>query len=479
MLCSDAVFVRRAHLDVIGTLPTAQEARDFIQNKNANKRLVLVNQLLEREEFTDYWAMKWSDLLRVKAEFPINLWPNAAQAYYLWIRTSIWENKPYDRFVRELLTSSGSNFRVPPVNFYRAMQNKEADGIATTVALTFLGSRAEFWPKHYLPGMKAFFSQIGYKATSEWKEEIVFWDPSKAITRVTNSASEESANRLAQVAVFPDGTQITLPTETDPREVFANWLITPENPWFGLNIVNRVWSWLLGRGVIHEPDDIRSNNPARNHELLEYLKRELIAHRYDLKHIYRLILTSRAYQVSSMPKLNIPAEGSFLRYPVRRMEAEVLIDAICQITGTSELYTSAIPEPFTVIPEGMRSIALPDGSINSPFLELFGRPPRDTGMESERVNRTLPSQRLHMLNSSHILRKIEESSRLRAVMDGKRQQPQEIVRELYLKVLSRFPTNEELNAVSAYTNSGVVKSREVFVDLVWALMNTPEFLYRH
>ncbi len=196
-LCSDAVFVRRVYLDVIGTLPTADEARQFLADRNPQKRPALVDRLLERKEFADYWAMKWSDLLRIKAEFPINLWPNAAQAYHRWIRTSIQENKPYDRFVRELLTESGSNFRVPPVNFYRALQSREPQAIAQAVALTLMGTRAEKWPKERLAGMAAFFSQIGYKSTAEWKEEIVFFDPGKAVPPSGGSPPP---------AIFPDGT---------------------------------------------------------------------------------------------------------------------------------------------------------------------------------------------------------------------------------------------------------------------------------
>ena len=178
-VCSDGVFVRRAYLDIIGTLPSGYEAREFILDRSPNKRRALVDRLLERDEFADYWAMKWSDVLRIKAEFPINLWPNAAQAYHRWVRTCIKENLPYDQFVRQMLTSSGSNFRVRPVNFYRAMQNREPRGIAQTVALTFMGTRADKWPKDRLAGMAGFFTKVGYKYTAEWKEEIVFFDPAR------------------------------------------------------------------------------------------------------------------------------------------------------------------------------------------------------------------------------------------------------------------------------------------------------------
>ena len=464
-LCSDHEFVRRAYLDVIGTLPTAKEARDFILDKSPKKRSALINSLLERDEFADYWALKWSDLLRVKAEFPINLWPNAVQAYHHWIWSSIKKNIPYDKFVRELLVSNGSNFRVPQVNFYRAMQSKEPEVLAQTVALTFMGERADKWDKKRLSGMAGFFSQVGFKTTAEWKEEIVYFDPNRASMGVR--------------AVFPDGKEAKLSPGKDPREVFADWLIDTKNPWFTRNIVNRVWSWLLGRGIIHEPDDIRPDNPPSNPELLAFLEKELITAKYDLKHIYRLILNSSTYQRSCIPKTDKP-EGAvnFSYYPLRRLEAEVLIDALNQITGTTEKYSSEIPEPFTFVPPEQRSIALADGSITSSFLEMFGRPPRDTGLESERNNSFTAAQRLHLINSSHIQRKIEQSRKLRALMQGKTNMRQ-FTTKFYLTILSRFPTNEEVKVVEEYSKSQRNNRRTVAIDLAWALINSAEFLYRH
>jgi hypothetical protein len=481
--CSDAVFVRRVYLDVIGTLPTAIEAKDFLLDKSPDKRRALIDRLLQREEFVDYWTMKWSDLLRVKAEFPINLWPNAAQAYHRWIRTSLKENKPYDRFVRELLTASGSNFRVGQVNFYRAMQNKDPQGIAQTVALTFMGARADKWPSNQLAGLAAFFSQVGYKSTAEWKEEIVFWDPEKAGREVLDppSGGAHGVTRPAlseTVATFPDGTRAKLTVDRDPREVFADWLIDPKNPWFTRAIANRVWSWLLGRGIIHEPDDIRPDNPPVNPELLAFLEAELVASRFDLKQLYRLILNSKTYQLASIPRSDKPEAGAnFAYYPLRRLDAEVLIDALNQITSTTEKYSSPIPEPFTFIPEDQRSIALPDGSITSPFLELFGRPPRDTGLEAERNNRSAADQRLHLLNSSHIQRKLEQSRMLQYQLQGNRP-VREIATALYLGILSRFPTEPELQTAEAYAQSAASK-REAVIDLAWALINSAEFLHRH
>jgi len=471
--CTDEVFLRRAYLDVIGTLPTPKDVRQFLKDKSPDKRSALIDCLLDREEFADYWAMKWGDLLRVKAEFPINLWPNAAQAYARWIRTSIKENRPYDRFARELLTASGSNFRVPPVNFYRALQTKEPQATAKAVALTFMGERADKWQPDRLAGMAAFFAYVGYKKTQEWKEEIVFFDLVKA-------AKDADAGAM-KAGTFPDGTVRQLSPDRDPREVFADWLLAPGNPWFARCIVNRVWYWFLGRGIIHEPDDIRPDNPPRNPELLAHLERELVAGKYDLKRLFRLILNSRTYQLSCIPRSKHPdAEAHFAYYPVRRLEAEVLIDALCQITGTTEEYSSPIPEPFTFLPQDRRSIALPDGSITSSFLEMFGRPPRDTGLESERSNDPTPAQRLHFLNSSHVRRKIEQSRTLQPLIARGRSSPRGAATELYLLILSRFPTNQELAIVEAYSRrSEETRGTNALVDLAWALLNSTEFLCRH
>ncbi len=464
---SDAVFLRRAYLDTIGTLPTPVEVRAFLTDQSPDKRAQLIDRLLARDEFADYWAMKWSDLLRVKSEFPINLWPNAVQAYHHWIRTSIRDNVPYDQFVRALLTDSGSNFRVPPVNFYRAVQSRESSAIAQAVALTFMGARAELWPKARLAGMAGFFSRIGYKATGEWKEEIVFFDPDKG-----------GVGAGAPAAMFPDGVAARLTADADPRQVFANWLISPENPWFTKSLANRVWFWLMGRGLVQEPDDIRPDNPPSHPELLAYLAQELSASHYDVKHLFRLILNSATYQLSSTPAADGPDDPSvFAHYLVRPIDAEVLIDALCQITGTSEQYSSAIPEPYTFLPENTRAIALADGSITSPFLVTFGRPPRDTGLESERSHTPTAAERLHLLNSSHVQKKVEQSTTLQMAIS--RGDLRQAVTLLYVTILSRTPTDAELKIAAEYAQGSAANRRQAGLDLAWALINTTEFLYRH
>jgi len=499
ILCSDAVFVRRAHLDLTGTLPSAEEAKAFIQSSDKNKRVALIDRLLDRSAHVDYWAMKWSDILRVKAKFPVKVWPNAAQAYHRWVWESIAQNKPYDQFARELLTSSGSNFRVGSVNFYCAIQDKTPEGIAAAAALALMGTRVHFWPEDRRAGMAVFFSQVGYKPTSAWNEEIVFWDPlnstavpgsiapgiesvHKSVT-ATNQIPQALAEPLSEngplAAVFPDGTKTTIPPNRDPREVFADWLIRPENPWLARAIANRTWAWVMGRGIIHEPDDIREDNPPSNPELLAYLEKELVSSGYDLKHLKRLIFTSTAYQFSSIPRFKGPeARANFASYPLRRVEAEVLIDSLNQITGSSDLYTSAISRPYSYFPKDMSAVALADGRVTSSLLTVFGRSARVTGMENERVNELASTQWLQILNSAAIQRKLQSSPKLAALI-GPGNKPNEITERLYLTILSRFPTDADMRVAKEHAKTGVTKRRDVWVDVAWALINSLEFLLRH
>ncbi len=463
--CSDEVFIRRVYLDVIGALPEPSDARRFLQDTSPDKRAALIESLLTGEEFADYWALKWCDVLRVKAEFPINLWPNAVQAYHRWIRDAVKHNRPYDEVARELLTSSGSNFRVPPVNFHRAVQDRTPLGQAEAVALSFMGSRVANWPADRRDGMAAFFSRIAFKKTREWKEEIVYPDlaPGEALE-----------------AAFPDGTQALIQPGDDPRVTFADWLIAPQNPWFARNVVNRIWAWLFGRGIVHEPDDIRPDNPPANPELLAYLEKELVDGGYDLQHVYRLILNSRTYQQSSIPRSDAPeAEALFAHYAVRRLDAEVLIDALDWVGGTGESYSSAIPEPFTFIPEEHRTVELADGSITSSFLQMFGRPSRDTGMASERSNQMTDAQRLYVLNSAAVYKRITSSPWLRRAAIGARGDRGELIRRVYMTLLSREPTPAEMAAVEAYYQTPGLSAGNVATDLAWALVNSMEFLYRH
>jgi len=466
--CSDSVFVRRVHLDTTGTIPTADEARAFIGDRDPDKRAKLIDELLDSDAFADYCAMLWCDRLRIKSEFPINLWPNAVQAYYRWIHTSIRQNKTYDQFVREILTANGSNFRVPPVNFFRAVQDSESGTIAQAAALAFMGVRTERWTEQQQNDLAAFFSDIRFKKSGEWKEEIVYAD----------LFDQSSTNRRPETLVFPDGTKANVPGDTDARVALADWLTRTDNPWFVKNAVNRIWYQLLGRGIIHEPDDIHSGNPAVNPGLLALLEQEFVKSGYDTRQLYRLILNSATYQRSCIPTTDRPeGETQFAHYPLRRLDAEVLIDAVCQVSGTVEEYWSVIPEPFTFIPSEQSSVTLADGSITSAFLEQFGRSPRDTGLASERNNSITSAQKLHLLNSSHVLKKLESVPR--NISRRGRRNPMAHTQELYLSILSRYPTDAELLAIRDYAESAEAKGPQAAIDIAWALINSPEFLYKH
>jgi hypothetical protein len=453
-LCSDAVFVRRVFLDALGTLPRPDEVMAFLLDPRPDRRARLVDALLERDEFADYAALRWGDVLRIKAEFPINLWPNAVQAYHRWLRDALRANRPYDRLVRELLTASGSNVRAPAVNFWRACPGREPPALAQAVALALMGARLESWPADRRDGLAALCSRVAFKATGEWKEEIVQLDPAPAGTLL---------------ALLPDGAAVTVEAGRDPRGAFADWLVRRDNPWFARAAANRIWAWLMGRGIVHEPDDFREDNPPSNPALLRLLAAELARSGYDLRHVYRLILNSATYQQSPLPRSDDPrAEALFAHYLVRRLDAEVLADAICAVTGTTEAYESPIPEPFTFVPEERRTIALADGSITSPFLELFGRPARDTGLWSERNNGVTEAQRLHLLNARDLQARIERAPTLRHGVRG-----------LYLLVLSRPPTAAEAAVAAQYARESGLPRKQAADDLLWALLNSKEFLYAH
>ncbi len=464
--CSDGVFLRRVHLDLIGALPGPAETAAFLADRSPGKRAALVERLFARPEFAEYWALRWCDALRVKSEFPVNLWPNAVQAYHRWVHDAVRDNMPYDRFATALLTSSGSNFRVPPVNFHRGVQGRDAASYAAAAALTFMGTRTALWPETRRRELSAFFSRIVTKPTREWKEEIVLNDPS-ADTPLD--------------AVLPDGTRVRIAAGDDPRRAFAAWLVAPENPWFAKAAANRVWAWIFGRGIVHEPDDLRADNPPSNPALLAHLEREFVLSGYDLRHLIRTIVNSRTYQQSPVPRSDHPdAAALFASYPLRRLDAEVLADAlVATLGGDGEQYSSIIPEPFTFLPVTDRTIALADGSITSRFLETFGRPSRDTGLFSERRNDTTDAQRLHLLNATEIQRRIERSPRVRSALEAARGDRTALVREIYVAVLSRTPEPGETEAALRHFTAGTPSLKPAADDLTWALLNSKEFLHRH
>jgi hypothetical protein len=466
-LCSDAIFIRRLSLDIIGRQPSSSEARMFIELSGPDKRSTQIDSLVNSDGFVEYQVLKWGDLLRSKSEFPSNLWPNAVQAYARWMKESIRDNIPYDQFVMELLVSSGSNFRVPEVNFYRAFQSRDPKNIAESFALIFLGMRpSSKFGDNKVPGdLSPFFSQLKYKKSEEWKEEFVYID--KDISPKTYSVS------------MPGGDKVVLKANTDLRIALVDWLTAKQNPYFAKVMVNRIWFWLMGRGIVNEPDDFRDANPPSNPELLTFLENEFKAHNYDVKYMFRLILNSKTYQRSAVAnESNKSDENLFSHYRIRRLTAEQLIDAICDITDAPETYWSRVPEPFTFLPKDTRAVQLEDGTISTPVLEMFGRPSRDISFESDRNNNLTMKQVLFLLNSTQITDKINKSKKLKLLTDQIASK-EKLIAEIYLLVLNRFPLHSEISIAMTYFAETKKDKYQNTSDLVWALINTKEFLFDH
>jgi hypothetical protein len=475
-LASDEVFLRRVYLDTIGLLPTAEQARAFLAKPDRPR---LIDTLLARSEFNDFWSLKWGDILRIKSEYPVRVWPKAVAVYYQWVHDSLQANQPYDQFARELLTATGSNFRVAPANFVRAVASHDARSLGETAALLFMGARlgcarchahpVESWTMDDDVGLGAFFARVNFKSTQEWKEEVVYPDFKLNL--------KHPRTRAVADARVPGGAPVRVGPEEDPRGLFAAWLTSPENPWFARNIVNRIWFWLLGRGIIHEPDDIRPTNPPVNPELLAYLESELLQHHYDLRQIYRLILNSRTYQLSSEPnQWNAGDVALFSHYQVKRLTAEQMFDAVSQFTETTEKFRSIIPEPYSNWPANYRATQISDGNTECNFLDLFGRPPRDTPYESERNNHVTLKQALYFLNSEQLEGKVTSSPHLKRVLANP---DPEVLDDIYLSSVSRFPTADEKQKLVAFLASKQNARAQAVQDLAWAVLNAKEFEFNH
>jgi len=480
---SDAVWLRRVWLDVTGKLPPAAEVRRFLANRNPRKRQAMIDMLLASESYAGYSAMIYCDMFRVKSEFPINLWPNAVQLYHRYFLEAARYDRPWNQITRELLTANGSNFRVAPANFFRAVADRSPAGRGEAVALSFMGMQTQRWSEADREAFGAFFSRVRTKSTDEWKEEIVYNDPEPC----------------SVTARTPDGHTFVInsPAE-DPRQVFADWLLAEENPWFARSLMNRLWYRIFGRGIIDPADDLqlppdgferflgffglRELPPEPvNPELLDFLASEFRRRNYRIKPMLRLILASDAYNADwrTVPEEQLEAEKLFAVYPVRRMRAEVLLDAIASVTGSFERYTSVIPEPFTFIPPGTPAVWVADGSISTGTLDNFGRPPRDSGKFSERNSTVTESQRLWLMNSGMLYRQLGRA--IRDMRNANRRQWKSKSTELiYLTVLSRYPTAAERKVVAEYT-AGMQQSKrwQASADLLWALFNSKEFIYHH
>ena len=466
-LADDAEYLRRVYLDVLGTLPTPAEARRFLDDKRLDRRARLVEELLRRPEFADFWALQWADLLRVDRSA---LGPKRAYAYYKWIHDSVAANRPLDEFARQILTAKGQLGEEAPANFYK-VANKSGQA-AGTLAQVFLGVRIACAECHHHPfdrwsqddyyGMTAFFSGVGIKKIKN-TETLAVEGPAQA--RNPRTGADISAHPLGE----------RMPAKIEPgdrRSELAEWLTNRRNPWFARNLANRVWAHFLGRGLVDPVDDVRATNPPSNPELLDALAAYLIENKYDLHYLIRSIAASRVYQMSSKPNAtNERDEQNYSRVRFKRIGAEVLLDMVSQTTGVDERFAGA--------PPGTRAIQLWDSKVPHYFLKTFGRPERISACECERHHEPSVAQVLHLLNSPEIQAKLSHEGGYVAKLVNREPADGVLLEELYLTFFSRLPNEKERRAALSYLQEEKNNRREAVEDLAWSMINSLEFVFNH
>lgn len=481
-LSSDEQFVRRVHIDLTGTMPTAAQVLAFLNDKNPNKRDVLIDQLLETPEYSYYFANRWADILRVKRG------NQAARAFgtfsfHNWIRESIAQDKPYDQFVREILAATGDESKAPPTMWYRDLQKPEQ--FVDDTAQLFLGVRMACAQCHHHPyekwsqddywGMAAFFGMLERKTIPVPGAAA---QPGQAGARlvIRNKGTGTVINTRTKTAAAIkalDGPEITLSPGEDPRHRLVDWMVDAKNPFFARSVANRYWAHFFGRGIVDPVDDMRVTNPPSNPALLDALAKELVDSNYSLKHLVKVIVKSRTYQLSSLPnEFNKHDKKSYARYYPRRLSAEVLFDAVSQVTNS--------PTTFPGLPADThaprRAIMLPDESFQSYFLDVFGRPQRISACECERVTEANLAQALHLLNSKEIQDKLARTGG-RADLLAKDARPDaEKVEELFLTALGRRPTGPQLETALRNIEANAKTKKVAYENIIWALINTKEFI---
>jgi hypothetical protein len=474
-LSSDAEFIRRVFLDAAGILPTPEEVRTFLADQAPDKRAKLVDGLLARPEFVDYWSYKWSDLLLVSSR---SLPSNAMWSYYNWIRRNVEANTPWDRMARDLLTASGNTLSNGAANYFVLHKNPVA--ITENVSMTFMGFSItcarchnhplEKWTQKDYYRMANLFSRVAIKNGSDRGDIIVY--PAR-----TGDINHPRLN--VPLAPRPlEGPELPLEAPGDRREAFVNWLVSPENPFFARSLVNRVWKNFMGRGLVEAVDDIRDANPPSNAALFEAVTRDFVAHRFDVRHLVRTIMLSTTYQLTSMATGGNAADMKYhSHYIARRLPAEVILDAISQVTG--------VGEDFPGFP-GRRAMQLPDAAVESYFLSAFGRPPRLTAADSERQQEPSITQALHVINGDTINRKLTASRGLIQELITANAGNEAAIERIYLAALSRYPSADEKTALSAAlaaASTGATGDasarRKALEDLAWAILTGREFLFTH
>lgn len=468
-LCSDEVFVRRAYVDVLGTIPSAEETVSFLSDTDPDKRAKLIDKLLERPEFSELWAMKWAEVLRV-AEIPNVLDRKGMFRYNDWLRQAIMSNTPMDKLVRELLGAEGGNFTNPAANFYVIEQDPLV--IAENVSQVFLGIQLkcaqchnhpfERWTMNDYYSFAAFFAQVGRKPSSDPRESIIFNRGSGEVQHL--NTKQNMAPKFLGGAV-PDL------QGRDRRAVLAEWITSPDNPWFAKNIANRVWAHFLGAGIIDPPDDVRVTNPPTNPKLLEELGAKMIAYNYDLRRLVRDICTSYTYQMSTQPREPENNDArNFSHARVRRLTSEQMLDAIVKVTGTDV--------KFANLPLGSRAVQVAGGNSGVYFLEVFGRPLRETVCTCERRGEPNLAQSLHLINGDTINGAIKGQGGLLDKLLAAETPPDQIIDKLYMAAVSRTPTEEEKAQLNTYVGSAENK-REALEDVFWSMLNSKEFVFNH
>jgi hypothetical protein len=467
---TDSEFVRRVYLDVTGVLPTSDETRAFVWDRDPQKREKLIDALLERPEYVDFWTMKWGDLLRSSRRI---LSEKGMYALHRWIRQSVAENKPWDQFAREVLLARGSGFTEGPANFFRTSRTPE--DLAETTAQIFLGVRVqcarchnhpfEKWTQQQYYQMAAFFARVkGKRGNTD--DELDIYLASSGEVRHPRTGKEMTPTAL-------DAAPIAREYPGDRRRALAEWLTSPENPFFARVIVNRVWRHYMGRGLVEPVDDLRATNPPSNEALFDWLAQDFVRHGYDLKYLMRSILRTEAYQRTARPTRGNERDGKYYsHFLVKRLGAEQLLDALGQATG--------VAERFNGYPAGTRAAQLPDTNVASYFLDVFGRPPRQLTCECERTSEPNIAQALHLMNSAGINDTLAaKNGRVATLLQGGTLgalPPRRIVDELYLAALSRFPTAEESRR-GIQTVATAANRQQAAEDLLWALLNTKEFVF--
>jgi hypothetical protein len=462
----DSVYLRRIYLDLIGTLPTPEEAKQFLDDTSADRRQQLAAALLARPEFADYWALKWADLLHVNRGA---LGHKNANLYYRWIHKSFASNMPFDEFARKIVSAEGALRDNPEGNLYKVVA--KPDEVASALSQVFLGVRIECAQCHHHPfdrwgqddyyGMQAFFTQVKFKSTVRGEVLLATGD-----TKTTHPRTGES--------IFAHGLGEPMPSEEvnhDRRKDFAKWLTADANPWFAKSMTNRVWAHFMGRGIVEPVDDMRLTNPPSNPELLAALADDFKRNGYDLKKLIVSITTSAAYQRSNdVVDSNRGDQRNYSRYPFKPLPAEVLLDAVCQVTG--------VPEKFKGVPSGSRAIQLWDSEVPHDFLRLFGRPIRLTACECERVSEPTVSQVLHAFNSPRIQTKLARPDGAVAKLCRDQASDAQLIDQLYLSYFSRLPDETERETVLEYIKSHPHRNKAV-EDVAWTMLNSLEFLFNH